>query len=119
MNKTPYEILKVSEKASFDQIRKAYLMQVRLSPPEKDPEGFKKIRKAYELLKDYESRKKLDFSLFHKDFNLKSEQKQEDIDFKLLFKDRIFMLILAASDFYIQDFTENFEDMDEKVKQLR
>ncbi|MBE3120236.1 MAG: hypothetical protein IMZ50_15970, partial [Candidatus Atribacteria bacterium] len=38
---TPYEILGVAETAAFGEIRKAYLAKVRLSPPERDPEGFK------------------------------------------------------------------------------
>ena len=37
---------------SADAIRRAYLRRVRAHPPERDPERFRKIRDAYELLKD-------------------------------------------------------------------
>jgi len=119
LNKTSYEILNISEKASFEEIRKAYLKQVRLSPPEKDPEGFKRIRKAYETLKDYESRKKLDFSSFRSKPDFKPEQEDKNIDFNLLFKDRIFMLLLASSNLYMDNFKEYFANIKDKVNKLR
>ena len=32
-----------------DAIRRAYLRQVRAHPPERDPEGFRRVREAYEI----------------------------------------------------------------------
>jgi hypothetical protein len=37
---------------SAEAIRRAYLRSVRAHPPERDPEGFRRVRDAYELLKD-------------------------------------------------------------------
>jgi hypothetical protein len=42
----------LSAQVSADTIRRAYLRGVRAHPPERDPEGFRRIRDAYELLKD-------------------------------------------------------------------
>lgn len=47
----PYRVLGVSETASLDEIKRAYFTQVRAHPPERDPDGFKAIRAAYERLK--------------------------------------------------------------------
>ncbi|OPY61041.1 MAG: Chaperone protein DnaJ [Syntrophorhabdaceae bacterium PtaU1.Bin034] len=52
----PYEILGVPPGADDDAIRKAYLALVRQCPPDRDPEGFKRISKAYEQLKDEKAR---------------------------------------------------------------
>jgi hypothetical protein len=46
-------------------VKQAYLQKVRDYPPEQFPEKFRRIREAYELLKDEESR--LAYSLFHID----------------------------------------------------
>ena len=45
-------MLGLSTSVSADTIRRAYLRAVRAHPPERDPEGFRRIRDAYELLKD-------------------------------------------------------------------
>lgn len=47
----PYETLGVESEATSAQARAAYLQKVREHPPERDPEGFKRIREAYELLR--------------------------------------------------------------------
>ncbi len=44
--------LGLSTPASAEAIRRAYLRAVRVHPPERDPDGFRRIREAYELLKD-------------------------------------------------------------------
>ncbi len=38
---------------SADAIRRAYLRSVRKHPPERDPEGFQRVRQAYDLLRDH------------------------------------------------------------------
>jgi hypothetical protein len=35
-----------------DRVRRAYLRRLKQHPPEKDPDGFKRLRKAFERLKD-------------------------------------------------------------------
>jgi curved DNA-binding protein CbpA len=115
---TPYEILAITETASIEEIRKAYLKNVRLHPPEKDPQGFKRIKKAYTILKDAASRKTLDISLFKimSDIDIPVSN---DIDFVQLFKDRIFSILLSSSDLYISDFRSAFNHIDDKIRKLR
>lgn len=51
-----YQILGVDQGADDQTIRKAYLDLVKRFPPEKHPEGFKRITRAYEAVKDRRSR---------------------------------------------------------------
>lgn len=47
----PYEVLGISPQANDDTVRKTYLELVRRFSPDADPEGFKRISRAYELVK--------------------------------------------------------------------
>ena len=115
--KTPYEILEVQETAAFEEIRKAYLAKVHLSPPERDPEGFKRIQKAYAVLKDAVRRKAFDLSIFRRELAAGTP-----VDVKLdvgpLFRDRVIHLLLASSDLYVKDFSRFFVSMDEEIRSL-
>lgn len=48
--KIPYTVLKVSESADDEEIKKAYLEAVRNNPPDLKPEQFREIRRAYEMI---------------------------------------------------------------------
>jgi curved DNA-binding protein CbpA len=117
--KTPYEALGVSETAGEEEIRQAYLAQLRRFSPEKDPEGFKTIRKAYAALEDKAKRRLLDLSIFKKDSGLTLEAEREP-DYARLFIDEIFKLMLSSSDFYIREFDPaSFKDINEKIRKLQ
>lgn len=47
---TPYEILGVEPDAGDEAIKNAYLAKVREHPPERDGDGFRRIRLAYEAI---------------------------------------------------------------------
>jgi curved DNA-binding protein CbpA len=47
----PYKTLGVERNASEAEIKQAYFALIREHPPERDPEGFKRIRSAYEKLR--------------------------------------------------------------------
>ncbi len=47
----PYAVLEVERSATAAEVRLAYLQQVRAHPPERDPEGFKRVREAYDVLR--------------------------------------------------------------------
>jgi len=111
-------VLGVGETASFDEIRKAYLQKVRKSPPERDPENFKKIRQAYGLLKDAEKKRRLDFTLFRRVSGLEIKSGGE-YNFTAMFKSRIFEILLESSDLYVRDFSKYFRDIDREVEQLQ
>lgn len=55
----PYAALGVEHGATSAQVRAAYLQRVRERPPERDPEGFKRVREAYELLRSPRKRAEL------------------------------------------------------------
>jgi curved DNA-binding protein CbpA len=52
----PFAVLDLKETADDEAVRAAYLRALRTSPPDRDPEGFRRIRAAYEALRDAESR---------------------------------------------------------------
>lgn len=58
----PYRLLGVAETARDAEIRAAYLARVREFSPEKDPERFDAIRKAYESIATLSAR--IDTALF-------------------------------------------------------
>ena len=58
----PFTILNIEENADDEAVRAAYVRAIRQSPPDRDPEGFRRIRDAYEAIRDTE--KRLAFRLF-------------------------------------------------------
>ena len=48
----PIEVLGISQNATDEEIRAAYLLKVREYPPDRAPEQFERIRDAYETLRD-------------------------------------------------------------------
>lgn len=60
--KTPYDLLGVDTDASDDEIKQAYLQQVKSHPPDRAPNQFQVIKQAYEAIKDRKSR--LNYALF-------------------------------------------------------
>ena len=58
----PIDVLGISQDATDEDIRAAYLLKVKDSPPDRAPEQFEKIRDAYEILRD--PRRRLQHRLF-------------------------------------------------------
>ncbi len=58
----PFTILNIEDNADDEAVRAAYVRAIRQSPPDRDPEGFRRIREAYEAIRDTE--KRLAFRLF-------------------------------------------------------
>jgi DnaJ-class molecular chaperone len=52
----PYTILELPADSDDEAIRRRYLQLVRQYPPERHPEKFAEIRRAYEKLKDLDTR---------------------------------------------------------------
>jgi len=52
---TALETLGLAGKPTADELRRAYLRQVRAHSPERDPEAFRRVRDAYELLQGWAS----------------------------------------------------------------
>lgn len=59
----PYAALGVAPAATAAEIKAAYFALVRAHPPERDPETFKRVRAAYERLRDPAQRVETDMLL--------------------------------------------------------
>ena len=60
-----YILLGVSPKNSDAEIKEAYMEKIKIYSPDRYPEEFKKIRKAYETIKTEKAR--LRYDILHKD----------------------------------------------------
>lgn len=60
-----YKVLGTRSNATADTIKKKYIEQVKQFPPEKHPEQFQQIRKAYEILRDPNRRAEYDLLRKH------------------------------------------------------
>lgn len=58
----PYRTLGISIDAGDEAVHQAYLHQIRKYPPERHPQEFKAVRRAYELLET--RHKRLQYELF-------------------------------------------------------
>ena len=56
----PYQVLGIPRNADERAIKKAYFALIRKHPPDSQPEEFKRIRQAYELLSDPVARRRYD-----------------------------------------------------------
>lgn len=79
MNKNLYDILGVSKNATFEEIKAKYKSLAQQHHPDKggDPELFKEIKNAYEILSDPVNREKYDTT---GQFNSKRSIRDEAID---------------------------------------
>lgn len=85
---TAYKILEIEKGATEEEIKKAYIKQIKAHPPEIEPDEFIRIRKAYETLKDPVKRAREDlftFDFLHDEFYLGKNvvnftQPLEDLD---------------------------------------
>jgi curved DNA-binding protein CbpA len=59
----PYTILGLARGVDDTAIKQAYFALVRSHPPERDPDAFKRIRGAYERLRDPKTRAETDMLL--------------------------------------------------------
>ncbi len=48
----PWTVLGLTSRASVEEVRAAYLRELKAHPPDRDPEVFERVRDAYEVLSD-------------------------------------------------------------------
>lgn len=108
----PYRILKISQKASPEEIKKAYFRLVRKYPPEKEPEKFKTIRQAYEQIKSITARTKTDFSMLKEPAgSLILPPEVDDPDTyltEITFTDFLIAVEYLFSDLFKTDFSDDY-----------
>lgn len=96
-----YDILHIDRTADNREIKKAYIKMLRKYPPEKAPEEFKKIRKAYERLIDPISRSEYDaFSQYKDEIDEHDKVGSEALkngDFKIAIKEYKKILIIEPN----------------------
>lgn len=102
----PYAILGVEPSATSAEVRMGYLQKVREHPPERDPEGFKRVRESYETLRS--PRKRAEMALLE----LKQGPAEFDLDrlhdappppFPERYADHLLAIALAEVDAAIDD----------------
>ncbi len=59
---SPFVVLDIEDNANDASVRAAYLRALRRSPPDRDAQGFARIREAYEAIQDAD--KRLAYRLF-------------------------------------------------------
>jgi curved DNA-binding protein CbpA len=57
LGEDPFAVLGLEPDADDEAVRRAYRAALRAHPPASDPEGFKRVRAAYEALRDGEARR--------------------------------------------------------------
>jgi len=108
----PYDILGVRRDASPQDVKKAYFTLVRKFPPEQHPDQFKRIRRAYDLLKDREARAEADLFLFddpYGDFEIEDPGDVSDPEDLAL--DVLSMILHQGSDLSRTEFGEDFTEI--------
>jgi hypothetical protein len=63
MSDDPFEVLGLDENADDDAIKRRYLALVRAYPPDREPERFQALRRAYEAVRG--QRERLERKLLH------------------------------------------------------
>ena len=76
-----YELLDIDHSADANAVKRAYFSMVKIHSPDKDPEGFKAIRLAYETLSD--QKKRGEYDSFFSD-NLVNSPSEGELQNKLL-----------------------------------
>jgi len=103
----PYQVLGVSPQATEAEIKKAYFRKVREHPPERDPEAFKRIRTAYEMLKDPQKRALVQLMAVQPPPPLPRRRGQKpDLSFH---PEDVIRVLKAASDLERTDFSADFQ----------
>jgi curved DNA-binding protein CbpA len=107
VTENPYSVLGLTPHASMIDIKRAYFGRVRMHPPETDPEGFQRIRAAYEALRTPASRAVTDRQLIQPPppFSLARRLPPLDLDFHPA--DR-WAEARGASDLDRTDFSDDF-----------
>ncbi|MEA3341147.1 MAG: J domain-containing protein [Chloroflexota bacterium] len=108
MDENPYEVIGVSSTASDNEIRRAYFTLVREYPPEQSPEQFKRIRAAYEMLRDPAQRAEWDiFVALQPPLSFSPSLRRPKPDLALHREDVVWVL-RAEIESRLQDFERDF-----------
>jgi len=113
LQNNPYSVLGIEKGASDAEIKRAYLELVRKYPPERHQEEFKKVRAAYETLKDKSERVRLDLFHFNLDErSLLGETQDVKLDLGLSLAETLRDIIRWTSDLARKEFPGDLQEPD-------
>jgi curved DNA-binding protein CbpA len=104
----PYAVLGVERTASSAEIKKAYFALVREYPPERAPDAFKRVRAAYERLRDPEQRLETEILLLRPWPEASRKRRMPKLDTTLHHED-VLTAAAALSDLERRDWREYHE----------
>jgi curved DNA-binding protein CbpA len=105
----PYAVLDLARTATPDEIKQAYFAQVRLHPPERDAERFKRIRASYDKLKSPDKRLEADMQLLE-DLPALTALPAPELDLSIAAED-VLTVAKAGTDLTRRDFSADFRDV--------
>jgi curved DNA-binding protein CbpA len=94
--------------ATSSEIKKAYFALVREHPPERDAENFKRIRAAYEKLREPERREESDMQLLQSYPEPRGTRRPPQLDLEVHSED-IIALVYALSDLERTDWRDYYK----------
>lgn len=107
----PYDVLGLAREATAAEIKQAYFALVRAHPPERDPQAFKRIRAAYERLRDPETRAEANMLLLDVWPAATSRRQPLELDLTL-HRDDVIEIARALSDLARTDWREHYGKVD-------
>ncbi len=106
----PYSVLGLARTATSAEIKQAYFALVRTHPPERDPDNFKRIRAAYERLRDPERRTETDMLLLDGWPDSARKRRPPKLDL-MLHREDVLAAARALTDLERQDWREHFAEI--------
>ena len=103
----PYAVLELPRAATAAEIKQAYFALVRAHPPEREPDTFKRIRAAYERLRDPERRAETDMLLLQ-DWPAPTRQRRQPRLDLTLHREDVLAATRALTDLERRDWREHF-----------
>ena len=103
----PYSELGVARTATPAEIKQAYFALVRAYPPEREPQRFKRIRAAYEQLRDAERRVETDMLLLEEWPTPARKRRPPKLDLTLHHED-VLAVARSLTDLDRQDWRDQF-----------
>jgi curved DNA-binding protein CbpA len=108
---TPYEILGIDKNSSEADIKKAYFNLIKRFTPEKHGDEFKKIRGAYDQLKDSKKRIETDMFIFsdpYKEFVIEQPAEKRDSSAQIKIDHVFNSMVQMFSDLGRMNFSDDF-----------
>lgn len=107
----PYGELGLTRTATADEIKRVYFALVRAHPPEREPDTFKRVRAAYEQLRDPERRLEADMKLLQEWPAPSRTRRAPKLDLTLHDED-VLEAARSASDLERRDWRDHMAEID-------